>query len=422
MTMNLSRLSTTLGKIAGGYKEINTLQATTLSARAATLRAQITSSVGTDLLDNMTTALASENNSGNPNWVNFLQSQAVSNVSQEVINDLGNLTSLTTLAAVTEWIRQLNVGPSTFLASTCTTTQTSSSTGTPLILNSDLQTSNGARSNQLIPDVIRLTWNGSLYSVVGTASVPISSSIWPQGSGVNTYLSLLDPAITGLATDPSFALWTTTTNPTQWTSAGTGVSTTQSTTVPYTGTSLYSCSLATTSAGATVTLSQNTTVSPGLLAFHFRVQGTATHTATFVIGLYNVVGGGAVATYTTGAQTLSGAWQAFGGIVNVPTGGQYVLKVSYTPTVADSVLIDHINLISPTTLYTNGLSVIAWRGLTAPVLGDRFTLTTAIDGGLTAINGSLIRWIERLVGVKGTYGLDLPVVSSAPTYADSLVV
>jgi len=361
--------------------------------------------------------------------VGALQAYAQQVVIQDVLADRPQV-GQDFASCYTEWVRQMALVPDSFASDTCTTTVAGigSPTGTPAWVTTDLDAF-GQRSDFLLPDVLIVRATGpDTCSVVGKASATAATDAsWPGGAGVSTDITLVDPATNGgVVSDPGFDAWTgTPAASTAWTIVTTDVWGTGFSRVAddaYGSTSSYALKVL--SPGAQQRIRQQVTVTEGgVYALHALLKKVvyAGATGTVSISLRDVSGN--LLSSTGISQTFTGlttSYAAYTAVLYAPrqiTGDVY-LELRWTGTAADVLHVDAVSLQELTPLYTAGLSLIGFVGLTDLVLDtDQWTVTTAIDSGTAA--SSLARGIDRLLAIAGN-AARLPT-SGSPTQADALI-
>ncbi len=450
MTINFTRLGDRLGKLAGGLNEVNTYRNTTLAGRVGDIAGQYTSvnpSLPTGIYDAQTQADAAFSS-----WLGTLSGLAASVIVAEVGNDRPVGSAL--VDNLVELRRQMVNSSSTINASPSTAAvATVAATGDVSVKANVLDGTTGGIRDFVIPDVAVCTvtadastgavkWREPLQ-VLGKPLDPSAlDKGYPSGSGVNSTLTIRDPAtdMGSLLTDGGFNDWSTNT-PVEWTlrtgtTAGTNVFVQASD--PRDGAAGMCARLVST--GALVRLYQAVDVTAnGVYGATFRlypVNDAGDHPYVSVrlvdsagTALTDAAGNACKLTSLTYTSLAATSWAnpVRGFILApsiIPTGGVFLeitvhgTTVATAPTTADQFYIDHVWFGSPDALYTGGPDVVAFSGLTASVRGDSYTLTTALSSGVVA--DSILRFLDRTLGLR-TIGVALPSTTSSPTIDDSVV-
>lgn len=470
MSINFTRLFTTLGKLCGGLNEVNTFLGTTIPARATTLLTQFDGlAVYAPLVSTIPQTEAQEQG-GSTAWVSMLSSFATSSIIDETIaaNPLVNPSFANCLA---ELVREMTISSITVASAQCQQTLASigSPTGDESFVISLLNPYVAVSSDYVIPDVILITcsqdsshgateWQ-EVFTFAGLPGVsPATNYAYGTagfGAGTLTAINATDPAVEGgLVTDPAFLSWGTggsSNVPQDW-SIYSGTA----------GTNVFQISgheprgaanpvIELVGDGSTVVkVRQEVTVVPGSsYALNFRTFMVTDETGHWVISVSLTNSTGSAVTgpgsysnvvTSTSSATLPASWgtsNVFTGTfvapTVIPTGGVFLeirlaLSSSLTsPAPASSAAyVDYCSLVQETPLYAGGPSYVLFSGITAPVQGDARTSTIVLNtstGGSTSITGSLLRGIDRLTGGLAQYAPTfLPSVTSAATESNSLVV
>lgn len=395
MAINFTRLATRLGSDVKQLNETNTLNA---ANRAA--------------------------------FVAALQAHAQALVVEEVLSDRPQ-TAQDFASCFTEWCRQQVNASESFAAATCTASVSAvgSPVGTPVWVASVLDEF-GQSSDFVVPDVLVLqATDGTTVSVMGKAGPPsITDPAWGVGADVNTALTLIDPAADSSASDPDFSSWSTSApyTPTYWEmAAGTaGVTVSRATDGLFDNTGY--CVKFTGDGATTLRLRQDVSaLTPGVYAVHVALNAATdtVDTGTITVALRQDDGTliGSAAISQAFSTLVDDTWTPLGGAVyvprQIPAGGCY-LEIRWLGGSGDELLIDCLSMTPMTRLYTAGLCLTGFQGVTDMTLDtDQWTVTTALSSG--TMTGKLAKGIDRLCGIAGL-GVRLPT-SGSPTQADSLI-
>lgn len=455
MAINYSRLFTTQGLICGALNEVNTYRGTTLTNRATTLATQLkTTAVYDELTSGVEENCDPAKTAMNP-WVSYLQSLSLAALIEDVTADR-LLTDESLSSVVTELARQM-VNDSESLndcPSTATVASIGSPTGNHTIVCSVYDGLTGKASDFILADVYNTiitadrsnggTAYAETFGFVGKAAdTSPTDSTYPQGTGISTTFTAVDPGDDGgLITDPSFeGSWiSTNTPPTPWSirtgTAGTHVKRVASD--PRTG----SNALHLVGDGSVIAkVIQAVDVQPftvyNVHARLYKVNDPGTDWAVSLIltdGSGNVVSGPGSYSNTVSSSacsSITGDWLntvtgQFIGPAVVPTSGLY-LEIRFhqsgaTTTAAANtaaVYVDHVACVEAESLYSGGPAVTIFSGTLEGVVGDERSVTLALSSG--SVSSYLIRGMDRLLGLAAL-GVRIPTVSGgSETRADSLV-
>ena len=460
MTIAFSRLFTTEGYTAGGLNEVNTWRGTTLPARVSTLTTQLeTSTVYNALVSGLQTTETAAQQADN-GYAQALSTLALNALSAEVIADRPlNGTGLTAL--LTELVRQLNIASDTVQAapSGVTAANIGSPVGDTSFVWGLWEGLTGGLSDYIIPEVINTnctqdrstgaTAYQERFSIQGTpATTPTTSQAYPTGSGTNVTATALDPAVSGgLVADPAFLKWGVSPNqnvPSVWSiySGTAGTNIIQATSDPRsTGASclnLVGDGTTIPKVRIPVSVNANSIYAVSLRTYKV-VDSGANHWAVSLF-LTNsagtsVTGNAAYANELDSASsaTMTGSWA---NVVNgifltpavLPVGGCFLEvrmhRVSANTTAPDasaSVYVDYVPMVQQTQLYAGGPTFQAISGQTAAAVGDQRKATFALTTGGQTCSSSLIRMLDRLLGLASITTVRIPTTTSSPTFADTLV-
>lgn len=458
MTIAFTRLFTTQGLLCGALNEINTYRGTTLATRETTLVTQlVTNAVYGDLVSDAYTnrdAAASAEDG----YVNALKSMSLAALLADVnIDRPGTGTNLAD--AVKELRRQMLINSQTLndCPGTVTVASVGSPTGDPTFVFGVYEPVTGKATDFLVPDVYLIvctedrsqdgTAHAETFSVIGkTADSLPTDATYPSGTGIDTTVTLIDPAADETIIDNGdFDTFTVANTPDDWTlGSGTlaGTHVFEKTTDDPRGTGGSNKSLRLLADGSvlikvrqTVTLEPNTVYS-----VHFRLKKVADPGVDWAVSLLlvdgvgtSVNGNSSYSNIITSAAATSVAanWtNVVSGVFMTPavipsTGLQVEIRFHQsgaTTTAAantSEVYVDHVSMIETTPMYDGGPTLTGFSGTTESVVGDARTATVALSAGVPSTY--LIRGMDRLLGLAG---LDdrIPTVSGGgETQADSLV-
>lgn len=278
------------------------------------------------------------------------------------------------------------------------------------------------------------------FGLKGEPTVLTSAWNWPQGSGVQTSVSVVDPGASGgTITNSSLNTFTVANTPDSWTiidgAAGTSVFEGTGDGVRSGNNAVYLLATGanTTKIAQAVTLQPNT-----VYAVTFQVKMNSNAAAgTLVVQLWNPAGSGAVLTNDAG-DDLEVSYALNGGAGEVTTSYQLLTVFFSTPrqlpstvqlrigygTAATStreLYVCNVQVFQPTPLYgasntgTYGPWVCAVANTEVSAVGDVATIT--VTNSLTTRSFAL--GLERIYSMRGQ-GVYLPS-SGSPTISDSIV-
>lgn len=266
--------------------------------------------------------------------------------------------------------------------------------------------------------------------VVGDPAANSADYNWPWGSGTNSSVGSVDPALTTLILNGGFETWTVSNVPDNWTiTTGTaGVQVLQGAS-PRRGT--YDLRLVSDGSTLTklrqapaVTLSPLTVYAVTLTAKIDTITGTGALRLALVDASGTVVNdaAGNANALSLGLNAGSGVaatYAQFTAFFRTPAkvSADWKLEIGFTtsPGSGRIVDIDLIGMAVPTQLYAGGPHLIAWGNSVTPIVGDSWSIAYTNSLG----NTSLVRSADRAFGTR-QMGLKFPT-SGSPTVSDSLI-
>ncbi len=456
MAINVSRLFTSVGKLCGALNETNTFRAT-CDTRQTTVLTQFGTVAAygplvSGVYDTITAAKSAQDG-----YLSSLGSLVDDIVINEVKADRP-LLSEDRETALAELNRQMLISADTLVEcpSTVTVASVGSPTGDHQFVPIRYEGATGRISDFMVPDVYLIqctadrssggTAYAETFSIIGKPadSLPTDSS-YPNGTGVNTSVTAIDPATDGgLVTDGNFPNWTVANTPDAPWSIYSGVA----------GTSVFKStdnprgsgySLRLFGAGGIVIKVRQAITVAALTAYavHFRVKKVADPGTDWAVTLRLTDGAGTAITgpasysnavASAACTSLTGDWlnPVTGQFVTpavLPSSGVYLEvvlaqsgSITTAPAAGADVYVGHINVHATTPLYDGGPALPCFSGVTEGVLGDTRTATVALTSG--SMSAYLIRGIDRLLGGGLASSVTrLPTTTSgAATVSNALVV
>lgn len=449
MAINTTRLSTRLGHLFASLNEVNTYRGTTLTARVTTLEgdyASVNTSLGADLNNQLASGVSAMDT-----WVAYLNSFVSNVIVAEVVNDKP-IPNTDITSCLLEWKRQMLIAADSFNASPCTlgavTAIGSPSSNTQWLTTAKDGT--GVVQDLIVPDRYLLTIStddqrggtsyAEGYTVVGKAlDSSLTAYTYPTGQGINTNKTIIDPAKDALALNADFDNWSVSNVPDDWTivsPAAAGVNVFRVADDARTGATAFSLRVLSTASG-TVKLRQSVTLKPNTVyGVHWKQSPVSNGSATAAncsVTLRLVDGTGTVinddsstanskAGSTHAVVTAGSGWnQGYTGVFITPTtlpstGTLLEIEQSADAAGCDDH-IDHVCLIELSPLYSGGLYLEGFSGLTRAAQGDAWTQTTTLT--TSTIPTYMIRELDRFLNLK-SLGIRMPT-SGSPTQADALI-
>lgn len=456
MAINVSRLWTSLGKLCGALNETNTFRGTCDTRQSTVITQFGTVAAYGDLVSGVYDTIATAKDAQST-YLSALGTLADDILAAEVVADRP-LVSTDRAAVLDELVRQMAISGDTLVECPCTATVTA--VGAPVgdhqFVPARYDPITGRVSDFMIPDVylarcvtdrsVGGTAYAETFSFVGKPADTLpSDSTYPNGTGISTTISAIDPATDGgLVTDGNFPNWTVANTPDAPWSIFAGVA----------GTSVFKASdnprgsgysLRLFGAGAIVVrvrqlmdVEANTSYT-----VHARLKKVADPGTDWAVTVRLVDGAGtAVAGPGSYSNSVSSAactsltsdWlnPITGQFVTpavLPASGVYLevlLHQSGAPTTAPAansdVYVGHIAMHATDPLYSGGLAVNCYSGVTEGVVGDARTITVALSSG--SMSAFLIRGVDRLLeGGLASAAVRIPTVASgSATVLDALVV
>lgn len=458
MTISYTRLFTTQGLYAGALNETNTWRGT-LGTRATTLNTQLITSTVYNALYSGTFTNRDAAKKAEDSYIGNLSAAATAALLAEVEADRpGAGTALD--SAITELRRQMLISAQTLndCPGTVTVASVGSPSGDPQFVFGLYEPKTGLKADFFVPDVLLVqcdqdrSQNGTAYAEHFTIkgktadSLPTDAS-YPSGSGLDTSVTLIDPATDeSIVSNGAFNAFTVANTPDDWTlSSGTvaGTHVFKKTSDDPRGTDpAANISLRLVGDGVqiiklrqTVTLLPNTAYTVQFRAKKVADPGTdwgVTLRLVDAVAFTAVAGNGSytnsVSTVTCGS--MSSDWQ------NVVTGvfltpavlpvNGIAVEIAFTQfntlgTAAANtaeVYVDHVSMIETEALYPGGPTLTAFSGISQSVVGDTRTATVAITGVPSTY---LIRQMDRLLGLASLTDRIPTVAGGGETISDSLV-
>jgi hypothetical protein len=461
MTIAFARLFTTQGLLCGALNEINTYRATTLAGRQTTLVTQlVTSSVYGNLVSdaytNRAAAVVSENS-----YVQSLQAMSLAALLADVNADRpGTGTDLP--SAVAELRRQMLIAGESLndCPGTVVVASVGSPTGDPSFVFGTSEPVTGKVTDYLVPDVYLIqctadrsqsgTSYAETFSLVGkTADSLPTDATYPSGTGLDTTVTLVDPA-----TDESIILnggfddWTVTNTPDNWTlgtSVVAGTHVFEKISDDPRGTAVTNISLRLVGDGTVlIKLRQTVTLLPNTAySVQFRLKKVADPGTDWAVSLLlvdqaaspaQVTGNSSYANViTSGAATsVASNWtNVVTGVFMTPavlpsTGLQIEIRMHQSGSLTTAAIntaecyVDHVSVVQTDPLYAGGPTLTGFSGLTESVVGDARTATVALTSGVPSTY--LIRGMDRLLGLASLDNRIPTIGGGTETRGDALVV
>lgn len=456
MAIDHGDLTDKLGKIFGGFVELNTFRGTTTDDRETDLRT-IYSTDPSGLLSGLTSTLDAMRTS-----LDGYTASLSSLVSETIIDAVETdrvLSGLDISEALTEWLRQFRNDGETF--NDCPVSLALAvATGAPALVgditfHTSSKDIDGKATDFGIPDVYLITvandadnggtrWGETLAVVSKADSSALLDAAYPTGTGISTTLTVTDPATNGgLVTDGGFNNYVSAAF-TSWTrSAGNAAADVFRAADDLRDGALGYCldlksnGAATTGVTQTVTLAASTVYS-----LHFAVKGinAALGTAKVHVSIRRADTGAILAddqaaniTTSSGTMTVlvgTGVWTHytldFATPTRLPSAGVYLdirladgTTVTTAATIATEARVDHVCLQAMPTLYDKGVRIVAYSGATEPSRDDQWEYTVTLASG--TISSYFIRWLDRTIGLASrTY--KFPTISGGTeTILDSVI-
>lgn len=270
-------------------------------------------------------------------------------------------------------------------------------------------------------------------TILGSAALTNKfASDWPDGSGANASLNIVDPTLDAsggnLLTNSNFETFTVANTPDSWTVlVGTvGTDILKATTNTYASTSAclqFVGGSNLTSVAQTLTTLKPATVYGVRFWIRTDVQPAAGVLAIQLVDGTNTVVNDDAGTANTVTNTLSSTtaatWTAVSGFFRTPTNMPATIKLRVRLSTAMSsgsvVNIDYGAMTPATQLYTAGPYVAAFRGATDVVYGDRWTFAITNDRA-----GKFQTFFEQAFDMSSK-GLILPSLASSNTIDEALI-
>lgn len=440
-------LFTRIGLIGGILSSVNTYRGTTLPAKVVTLDAQF--DADPDFIAQLYPSLTAWQ--GGAGSLSAYLKGLARTVVIEMVNDDNEQPDKGIETALIELVRQMTGSSDSVNASSSvglTSVAYASNTGVGVTVCSAKLRSGRYAENAIVEDIILkcnadaqndgLTSGNETFAWQGEFATGDSLSwLWPQGSGGSgslTVISAADDAKSSgnLTTNGDFETFTVANTPDNWTVA-TGVvgTSVKQGAVPYLG----SANLEIVGDGAELTcLRQTFNSSSGSLAvlearqqYAFNAWMRVSASATGVLRIALVDGSNAVInddqgtanSFTQNVAGLTTSYAQVSGTFRLPRVLPSSIKLEMKLTTAlqntKKIYIDEVCLAVMSQLYTQGPSVAVFRGSTAFITEDYFTLTTANTAG------GFQRLFDRLFDMRSLSLLLPSNDAGAETVLDSLI-
>lgn len=456
-------LFTRLGALGKILKDANVYAATTLPTNISAVRIQY-ENIGSGSEPDLTASLGTDQSSGQSTVNNIgssLQGIAKNTVLRMVADDNPQSSSSDLSIALAEVVRQMRANSQT--VKSCTVSAAiavvSGNTGTGTIA-AHTKRGDGLTLEQIFAEVGKIKCVGDAYSGGSTSGnesfqffgmAPLSNPFdhnWGGtaanvgGSGGVAFFTAIDGSKDNssgnLLTNSDFEDWTGNT-PNNWaiTTGAAGTEILKSTATFYDG--LASLQIV---GGATLTaltqtfdvssngtageLAPNTVYGVNLWAKVSSVPAAGSLTVELIDGSGTVVTDDQAANnaFTINLTTLTTSFAAYNGFFRtpklLPTTVKLRLRLNNALSGGSNLFIDRLGMGVATQAYFGGPYLAAFSGVTAFLLNDQFTLTTANDRGGATYNANFQTLFDRFFGMKAL-GLLLPSASAGNTISDSLV-
>lgn len=455
MSMDYTRFKTRLGKLLGGFNEVNTYRGTTLFTRVDTIADQYgvanpNPDFVVDLFDQQVSAEQSMNG-----WVAFLGTLVQNLVGAELDNDRP-MTDTSYSARVAELARRMRADAQTMVECPCTVTVApiGAPAGDHQFVFVRHEGLTGRISDYLVPDVYLIICTGDrsqggvafaeTFSIEGKPADQLpTDATYPSGTGFVSSVTSVDPASDfGLLVDGTFDE-TTGTGFVNW-SLGTGsvwnTHVKQATDDPRLA-GLGKC-LDFVGDGVVIPKVRQQITAEAGAAFtaHFRLKKVNDPGTDWAVSMLLVDGAGnqvagpaayaniitsAAATSVT-ADWLNVVTGTFVSPAVLPATGLFVElrfhqsgSISTAPVNLAECKVDFVAQHSTTQLYPGGLALTCYSGVTEGVVGDARTATVALVSGV--ISDYVIRAMDRMTGLASLDSRIPTTTSGAATIANSII-
>lgn len=454
MAFDYTRFKARLGKVLGGFGEVNTYRGTTLATRVDTIADQYgVANPNVDLLSELFTQQDSAETAFN-SWVSYLGLFMTNLIGAELDNDRP-MTDTGLSARITELARRMRADGQTFVECPCTVTL--ADVGVPTGDHTFVVTRHeytGRVSDYIVPDIylIRCTADRSqggtafaeTFSIEGKPADQLpTDAAYPSGTGFIGTLTSLDPSTDfGLVTDGTFDE-VTGSNFTNWT-LGTGsvwnTHVEQGADDPRDGASGF-CATLTGDGAVVVKIRQEIDpVAGGVYTVHAKIKKVNDPGTDWAVSLLLVDSAGAdvagPAAYvnqvsSAAATSVTADWTnvvsgTFVVPAVLPANGIFLeirLHQSGAITTAaanlSEVKVDYVAMHESTPLYAGGIGINTYSGIVEGIVGDTYTATVALASG--AIADYVIRGMDRMLGLASLEARLPTTTSGAATIENSII-